>query len=121
MLISINPEAPEPMMDDAIRVSMTTPTTTATPHRIKLPSLEEQQPVKRNLASRKLGATPRQGARRRKPVAPQGSNHKLTEYFPVRRSVRRTKRAVLEQRQRDLEMKLLCGVEEGLEVGVTVQ
>ncbi|XP_057318110.1 N-lysine methyltransferase KMT5A [Microplitis mediator] len=44
------------------------------------------------------------------------TNHKVTEYFPVRRSVRKCKKTVLEEKQRDLENKVLCQVEEGLMV-----
>lgn len=43
-------------------------------------------------------------------------NHKLTEYFPVRRSVRKTTKTVLEEKQRNLELILKKGIEEGLEV-----
>ncbi|KAK0167258.1 hypothetical protein PV327_004682 [Microctonus hyperodae] len=43
-------------------------------------------------------------------------NHKVTEYFPVRRSIRKCKKTVLEEKQRDLENKVLCEVEDGLEV-----
>ena len=49
-------------------------------------------------------------------VPKASGNHKLTEYFPVRRSVRKTKRTVLEERQRDLEEAILSQREEGLEV-----
>ncbi|XP_015115334.1 N-lysine methyltransferase KMT5A-A [Diachasma alloeum] len=42
-------------------------------------------------------------------------NHKVTEYFPVRRSVRKCKKTVLEEKQRDLESKVIRQVEEGLE------
>ncbi|KAK2580612.1 hypothetical protein KPH14_007728 [Odynerus spinipes] len=44
------------------------------------------------------------------------TNHTLAEYFPVRRSVRKSKKAVLEEKQRDIETKVLKQVEEGLEV-----
>lgn len=47
-----------------------------------------------------------------------GSQHKLTEYFPVRRSVRKTKKTVLEERQRTLEEALAMCKEEGLEVSI---
>ena len=43
-------------------------------------------------------------------------NHKLTEYFAVRRSVRKPKTAILEEKQRNLEESVLSGKEEGLEV-----
>lgn len=46
----------------------------------------------------------------------KSTNHTLTEYFPVRRSVRKSKKAVLEEKQRDIETKVLQQVEEGLEV-----
>lgn len=46
-----------------------------------------------------------------------GANHSITDYFPVRRSVRKSKKVVLEEKQRDLENKVLCQVEDGLEVG----
>lgn len=45
-----------------------------------------------------------------------GTNHKLTDYFPVRRSVRKCKQTVLEEQQRDLENKVLCQVEDGLKI-----
>lgn len=44
------------------------------------------------------------------------TNHSITDYFPVRRSVRKSKKVVLEEKQRDLENKVLCQVEDGLEV-----
>lgn len=47
-------------------------------------------------------------------------NHKLTDYFPVRRSVRKTKRTVLEERQRILEEAVLAKREEGLEVSFCI-
>jgi len=46
-------------------------------------------------------------------------NHQLTEYFPVRRSIRKTKTTVLEEQQRDLEEAVLSQREEGLEVVCT--
>ncbi|XP_076761500.1 SET domain containing 8 isoform X2 [Xylocopa sonorina] len=46
----------------------------------------------------------------------KSTNHKLTDYFPVRRSVRKCKKAVLEEKQRDMENKVRYQVEEGLEV-----
>ena len=114
----------------------------STPHRIKMPSLEEEllqngckrraESDKRKAAGAALGALQQQqpnklaklpGVRGRKPlvrpvVHPKviTANHKLTEYFPVRRSVRKCKKAVLEERQRDLENKVMCGVEDGLQV-----
>ncbi|XP_021921759.1 N-lysine methyltransferase KMT5A isoform X2 [Zootermopsis nevadensis] len=49
-------------------------------------------------------------------VSVASGNHKLTEYFPVRRSVRKTKTTVLEEQQRDLEEAILSQREDGLEV-----
>ncbi|XP_075215284.1 SET domain containing 8 [Lycorma delicatula] len=46
------------------------------------------------------------------------NNHKLTEYFPVRRSARRTKKVVLEEKQRHLEEAVLSKCEDGLEVRI---
>jgi hypothetical protein len=111
----------------------------STPHRIKIPSLEEDavggcrrrgELDKRKATGPTLGAVQQPdkfvkiaGARGRKPLPRPvhqnviTDNHKLTEYFPVRRSVRKCKKAVLEEKQRDLENKLLCGVEDGLQVG----
>lgn len=44
-------------------------------------------------------------------------NHKLTEYFAVRRSVRKPKTAILEEKQRHLEEIVQSGAEDGLQVG----
>lgn len=46
------------------------------------------------------------------------NNHKLTEYFPVRRSARRTKKVVLEEKQRHLEEAVLSKCEDGLQVRI---
>ncbi|XP_023020512.2 SET domain containing 8 [Leptinotarsa decemlineata] len=43
-------------------------------------------------------------------------NHKLTEYFTIRKSDRRTKGEVQEEKRRLLEFALRKGVEDGLEV-----
>lgn len=43
-------------------------------------------------------------------------NHKLTEYFPIRRSVRKTKQAVLEEKQKSLEQFLRNNTDEGLKI-----
>lgn len=51
-------------------------------------------------------------------VKANGGSHKLTEYFPVRRSVRKTKKTVLEEQQRSLENLLRLEIEEGLSVSV---
>lgn len=44
------------------------------------------------------------------------NNHKLTEYFPVRRSIRKTQKTVLEEKQRSLEVAVRNGVEDDLVV-----
>jgi hypothetical protein len=54
------------------------------------------------------------------PFPKVSGNHKLTEYFPVRRSIRKTKRTVLEEQQRDLEEAILSQREDGLEVVCTL-
>lgn len=45
-----------------------------------------------------------------------GGNHKLTEYFPIRRSVRKTKSTVLEEKQRLIEKALRNNIEDGLKI-----
>lgn len=50
------------------------------------------------------------------PKINNNTEKKLTDYFPVRRSVRKTKNTVLEERQRDLEDAILAEKEDGLEV-----
>lgn len=45
-----------------------------------------------------------------------GSQPKLTEYFPVRRSERKTKKTVLEEIQKTLEDAVLMCKEDGLQV-----
>lgn len=44
------------------------------------------------------------------------SQTKLTEFFPVRRSVRKTSKAVLEEQRKALEKAILSNKEDGLEV-----
>ncbi|XP_001606615.1 histone-lysine N-methyltransferase PR-Set7 [Nasonia vitripennis] len=131
MLVKNCPEPLEGLDDAAIRSS-------ATPHRINMPSAEEEELLRNGNKRRGVAADDRKdqpdkliklpGPRVRKQsnlalarapiVSPKiiTDNHKLTEYFPVRRSVRKCKKAVLEERQRDLENKVLCGVEDGLQV-----
>lgn len=46
----------------------------------------------------------------------QTTEKKLTDYFPIRRSVRKTKKTVLEERQRDIEEAIKAEIEEGLQV-----
>ncbi|XP_012288714.1 histone-lysine N-methyltransferase pr-set7 [Orussus abietinus] len=108
----------------------------STPHRINMPTLpldesdvrtddikEEKftnnilnpmQPVgrKANGRARKKGSLSQRPER----IITTDANHKLTDYFPVRRSVRKCKKTVLEERQRDLEKKVLTQAEDGLEV-----
>lgn len=44
------------------------------------------------------------------------ANHKLTEYFPVRRSVRKTSKCVMAEKMRDLERAVREQREDGLQV-----
>ncbi|XP_076166271.1 SET domain containing 8 isoform X1 [Ptiloglossa arizonensis] len=84
-----------------------------------LPTLcSEQQPLKKpaNRGRRKLNVNQISNHRTMDSSNTKSTNHKLTDYFPVRRSVRKSKKAVLEEKQRDMENKVLCQVEEGLEV-----
>lgn len=55
------------------------------------------------------------------PPLDTNKNHKVTEYFPVRRSVRKCKKTVLEEKQRDLENKVVCQIEDGLEVRLKIK
>lgn len=50
------------------------------------------------------------------PSAPADNNKKVTEFFAVRRSVRKTKKEVQEERMRNIERAIIEGREEGLEV-----
>ena len=44
------------------------------------------------------------------------NNHKLTDFFPVRRSIRKCFRTVLEEKRIDIENKIRSGSQDGLEV-----
>ncbi|XP_035790402.1 histone-lysine N-methyltransferase PR-Set7-like [Anopheles albimanus] len=46
-----------------------------------------------------------------------GGNKKITEFYPVRRSVRKTKKEVQVERDRDIELAIREGREEGLQIG----
>lgn len=109
----------------------------STPHRINMPSedlnekatittnekqsvitlLSPLQVIKKSAPRGRKKAVSNQSINHRS-LKPQGAetNHSITDYFPVRRSVRKSKKVVLEEKQRDLENKVLCQVEEGLEV-----
>ncbi|XP_033348280.1 N-lysine methyltransferase KMT5A-A isoform X1 [Bombus vosnesenskii] len=78
----------------------------------------EQQPLKKSANHSRRKLTSNQSATNRSIDSSntKSTNHKLTDYFPVRRSVRKSKKAVLEEKQRDMENKVLYQVEEGLEV-----
>lgn len=78
----------------------------------------EQQPMKKpfNRGRRKLNGNQTAIHGSLDTANTKSTNHKLTDYFPVRRSVRKCKKAVLEEKQRDIENKVLCQIEEGLEV-----
>lgn len=128
---------PEPLLasDDA---STRTP---STPHRIRIPSADdnfkkEHSPLRLietdetihndpNFDTIQLPEkSPKTPAKRgRKPsnrsIADKkftNSNHNIKEYFQARRSVRKCKKTVLEEMQRDLENKVLQRVEDGLQV-----
>ncbi|XP_012223752.1 histone-lysine N-methyltransferase set-1 [Linepithema humile] len=108
----------------------------STPHRINMPSddLDEEaiinekqsvitllsplQVVKKSASRGRKKAASNQSINHRLSKLPgtNATNHSITDYFPVRRSVRKSKKAVLEEKQRDLENKVLCQVEEGLEI-----
>lgn len=49
-------------------------------------------------------------------VAPVDTNKKVTDFFPVRRSVRKTKKAVQEEMMRSIEKAIIDGREDGLRV-----
>lgn len=51
-------------------------------------------------------------------MAKEAKSGKLTDYFPVRRSVRKTKGTVLEENRKRMEDAVLSGKEEGLEVRI---
>lgn len=53
------------------------------------------------------------------PSAPADSNKKVTEFFAVRRSVRKTKKEVQEERMRNIEKAIRECREEGLAVSLT--
>ncbi|XP_046416883.1 histone-lysine N-methyltransferase PR-Set7 [Neodiprion fabricii] len=76
-----------------------------------------QNPAKKSLKKgrRKLNPNNTDGQGLLKMTANR-TNHKLTDYFPVRRSVRKCKRTVLEEQQRDMENKVLCQVQDGLKI-----
>jgi len=111
----------------------------STPHRINMPSddLDEEaitnekqsvitllsplQVVKKSASRGRKKVASNQSINHRSSKLPgTATNHSITDYFPVRRSVRKSKKAVLEEKQRDLENKVLCQVEEGLEVSVCI-
>lgn len=48
------------------------------------------------------------------------NNHKLTEYFPVRRSVRKTSKCVMAEKMRDLERAIREQREDGLQVSYSL-
>lgn len=85
-----------------------TTTTQLTPHRIELRAEVEE------IQNGDDAVVPIVKAKKKLHV--QTEQHKLTEYFPVRRSVRKTKKTVLEEKQRCLEHLLRHRIEEGLEV-----
>lgn len=112
-----------------------------TPHRIKMPTEQEdtrsrraihekvkktngvgvalsplplQSPAQKPVVRKRRKQNSKRGSVEK--VVPADNNHKVTDYFQVRRSVRKCKTTVLEEKQRDLEKKILTGSEDGLEV-----
>lgn len=51
-------------------------------------------------------------------VSNGNANHKLTEFFPVRRSVRKTSKCVMAEKMRDLERAVREQREDGLQVSL---
>lgn len=99
----------------------------ATPHRIVCPSpikhivtspLAENFKSKKRLNIDQLENTPKNFVPKdKKPVLNIASqNTKLTEFFPVRRSVRKTKKEVIAEQNKSIEKALIAGCEDGLEV-----
>lgn len=90
--------------------------TPPTPHRIELRTeVEEIQNGEESdpLPVVSVLPTPKQPKKKT-----EQQSHKLTEYFPVRRSVRKTKKTVLEEKQKCLEHLLRHRIEEGLKVQI---
>lgn len=54
------------------------------------------------------------------PSAPADNNKKVTEFFPVRRSVRKTKKEVQDERRRNIEQAIKEGREDGLAVSLEI-
>lgn len=52
------------------------------------------------------------------PSAPADNNKKVTEFFAVRRSVRKTKKEVQDERRRNIEQAIKEGREDGLAVSI---
>ncbi|KAK9512297.1 hypothetical protein O3M35_000755 [Rhynocoris fuscipes] len=78
------------------------------PHRIEMKSDEAIDQKKVQKSRRKvITETKLEGVNK---------NGKLTDYFPVRRSVRKTKKTVLEEKQKNIENAILSEREDGLEV-----
>jgi len=78
--------------------------------------LSPLQVVKKPAPRRKKGISNQSLSHRSSKLSDIETNHSITDYFPVRRSVRKSKKVVLEEKQRDLENKVLCQMEDGLEV-----
>lgn len=84
-----------------------------------IPEVNIQQQAFKKSANRgrsKLNSNQIINPRSTNSINDKSTNHKVTDYFPVRRSIRKPKKKVLEEKQRDMENKVLEQVEEGLEV-----
>ncbi|XP_074030195.1 LIM domain kinase 1 isoform X2 [Leptinotarsa decemlineata] len=90
-----------------------------TPHRIELRSdSSESKDCKKSLIRLFQPATKTKRRTNQKGKNVERDNHKLTEYFPERRSSRKTQKTVQEEKQRNLEEALKNEKEEGLEVRI---
>ncbi|VEN62059.1 unnamed protein product [Callosobruchus maculatus] len=87
----------------------------STPHRIQLRS-DSANEVKKTL--KQPVAKPKRKLNNNHIETKNSDNHKLTEYFPVRRSVRKVSKTVLEEKQRSLEDAVRNDMEDGLKVKV---
>lgn len=73
----------------------------------------QMQPRERNLQIHNGNAN---RTTQQQQVVPVDTNKKVTDFFPVRRSVRKTKKAVQEEMMRSIEKAIIDGREDGLRV-----
>ncbi|XP_031553921.1 N-lysine methyltransferase KMT5A-B-like [Actinia tenebrosa] len=91
----------------------------------KVPGDGNKRPLKQSLLSpkRDSGSVPVKSKRKIKTNSSKGNikeekskNSEITKYFPVRRSERRVKSKIEEEKQTKIEKAVLEGIEEGIEV-----